>query len=326
MRIDGELLHGDAELHFFESDWDAHGHGKDPAFDNVILHILVFPPKPRKSPTRWAIEHSLLFIDLLRQGLESYAEEEVLGALADGETTALEESLLILPLEKRYEKLLKAARSRWLGKVEYARKRLEILSWEEACHQTAMEILGYRYNRAVMLFLAGDYSLAAIRSGSHNVEDVYGAGKGKWKLSGSRPANHPNIRLGQYFEWVHARPNWPENLVSWGNEFQRAENLAPATYSRKSLQLGSRKRNLAKHVLANTVGGTRIENLVCDGFLPFLAARSGDDYFMPWYHWFPGDVPSALKQLFRRLGEESSAMGPHSNGAYQGLVGCLLEK
>ena len=197
LRIDGELLHGDAELHFFESDWDAHGHGKDPAFDDVILHILVFPPKPRTSPTRCSIEHSLLFIDLLPQGLESYAEEEVLGALADGETTALEERLLILPLEQRQEKLLKAAKSRWLGKVDYARKRLEILSWENACHQTAMEILGYRYNRAVMLFLAGDYTLEAIRSGSHSVEDIFRAGKGRWKLSGSRPANHPKIRLDQ---------------------------------------------------------------------------------------------------------------------------------
>ncbi|QXD25958.1 hypothetical protein F7C95_08760 [Opitutia bacterium ISCC 51] len=103
--------------------------------------------------------------------------------------------------------------------------------------------------------------------------------------------------------------------------------MAPsATCSRRSLQLGDRKRNLADNVLANAVGGTRIENMVCDGFLPLLAARSRDDYFMHWYDWFPGDVPSALKQLFRRLGEDSSVLGPHRNGAYQGLVGCLLEK
>ena len=48
IRVDGHLLNGDAELHFFESDWTAHGHEGDPAFANVILHILVFPSKSGK--------------------------------------------------------------------------------------------------------------------------------------------------------------------------------------------------------------------------------------------------------------------------------------
>ena len=323
--IEGELVNGDAELHFFDSDWSAHGHESDPAFKKVVLHILVFPPKQKTRRDDCSIEHSLLLIDLLPQGLESYAEEEVLGALSAGEETALEEALFTLSLGDRKARILNAAKKRWTGKVAYARKRIELLGWEEACHQTAMEILGYRYNRSTMLFVAGDYTLNALRTGSHTVESIFEAGKGRWKLSGSRPANHPKHRIAQYLAWVSLRSQWPENLVRWGKAVQKAPEARSEQATRRQLGLAKWKQQLAADVLADTIGGTRIENLVCDGFLPLLAASSDEDLFFLWYHWYPGDVPSVLKQLFQRLGEGSSVLGPGSNGANQGLIGCLLE-
>ena len=324
--IDGKPVHGDAELHFYDSDWEAHGHDKDSAFANVVLHILVFPPKKRTRAARCNVKHSLLFIDLLPQGLESYAEEEMLEVLATGDELALEEHLLSLDLEGRVSRLMKAARKRWKGKVEFARKRLELLGWEEACHQTAMEILGYRYNRPAMLFVAGDYTLGALRSGSYTAEEIFEAGRGRWRLRGSRPANQPKQRLVQYLEWVAERPQWPEDLTGWGTGILKHLQTSAGNPSRKGLNLKMWKQKCAEQVIASKVGGTRIENLVCDGFLPLLAAHSNEDFFLPWYHWYPGDAPSALKQLYSRLSEGRSALGPGSNGSYQGLIGCLLEK
>ena len=324
--IDGEAVNGDAELHFFDSDWEAHGHESDPAFNHVVLHILVFPPKKRRAPVRCSVEHSLLFLDLLPQGLEAYAEEEVLGALSAGDESALEEALLSLPLENRKTKLTEAARKRWTGKVTFARKRIELIGWDEACHQTALEILGYRYNRAAMLFLAGDYTLNALRSGDYTAEKLFEAGKGRWKLRGSRPANHPRQRLKQYLEWVRARPHWPQQLKEWGQVAHGFVRDCPGDATRKTLGIAELKKALSSDVLNDSVGGTRIENLVCDGFLPLLSAQTGDDCFSIWYQWFPGDVPSVLKQLFSRLGEGASKLGPSCNGGYQGMIGCMLEK
>ena len=159
--------------------------------------------------------------------MESYAEEEVLGALSAGEESELEETLLSLRLEDRKSRLMNAARKRWIGKVNYARKRLELLGWEEACHQTAMEILGYRFNRSVMLFLAGDYSLEALRSGGFSAETIFEAGKGRWKLRGSRPANHPKNRIDQYLSWVAARPQWPSGLEDWEVNWPRSVPAIP---------------------------------------------------------------------------------------------------
>lgn len=38
--LDGELVSGDVELHVRASDWYAHGHHEDPAYDHVVLHAV----------------------------------------------------------------------------------------------------------------------------------------------------------------------------------------------------------------------------------------------------------------------------------------------
>lgn len=40
IKIDGILWVGNVEIHKSASDWYAHGHEKDPAYDNIILHIV----------------------------------------------------------------------------------------------------------------------------------------------------------------------------------------------------------------------------------------------------------------------------------------------
>ena len=40
LKIDDQLWAGNVELHLKSSDWYAHRHEKDPAYDNVILHIV----------------------------------------------------------------------------------------------------------------------------------------------------------------------------------------------------------------------------------------------------------------------------------------------
>jgi hypothetical protein len=325
IKVDGKVLYGDAELHFFDSDWEAHNHESDPAFKNVILHILVFPPKIRKRVIRCKVEHTLLFLDLLPQGLESYAEEEALGALISGDETALEESLLELSFDERMVLLEESARKRWIAKVGYAKRRIDTLGWEESCHHTALEIMGYRYNRAAMLFLAGDYSLSALRSGIHSASDLYRAGLGRWRTSGTRPANHPRQRLIQYENWVNQRPQWPSELENSLCHFPEIADSVANKETRKSLRLGKIRILLVNTVVDGAVGGTRIENLICDGFLPLLAANTGRELFACWYHWFPGDIPSALKRLLQIAYQGAPKRFSMSNGALQGALQRMIE-
>jgi hypothetical protein len=40
-RADGSRLRGDIELHLRASDWQAHGHGRDPRYNAVVLHVVL---------------------------------------------------------------------------------------------------------------------------------------------------------------------------------------------------------------------------------------------------------------------------------------------
>ena len=45
IRINGKLLNGDVELHVHSVDWDRHQHGKNPDYDNVVLHVFMWKSK-----------------------------------------------------------------------------------------------------------------------------------------------------------------------------------------------------------------------------------------------------------------------------------------
>src|ERR1017187_233945 len=97
---------------------------------------------------------TLILLPLLHRDLEEYAADDALE-----EITARDEWRRFAELGKNstgeIQSILQTkAAERWRQKVHYARLRIGKLGWAEAAHQTALEILGYRRNRAAMLALA----------------------------------------------------------------------------------------------------------------------------------------------------------------------------
>ncbi|MBI3884734.1 MAG: DUF2851 domain-containing protein, partial [Opitutae bacterium] len=229
-----------------------------------------------------------------------------------------------LALNERLAVLQRHAGRRWLQRVRAAHARLERIGWPEAAHQTAMEILGYRFNRAVMLGIATQYPAADWARGVAPAE-IYAAFRALWQLQGVRPANHPRLRLQQYHAWTAAAPGWAERLLVLGL-------AAPAGFSagtptgevRAAAGLARLRERFAAELTGGAVGGTRLDNLVCDGFLPLLAAHTGRDLFGLWFHWFAGDLPEQVRAALPKLGVTGGRAQPRCHGYGQGLLGWIF--
>lgn len=331
LKIGGQEAAGDVEVHLREADWAAHRHAHDHAYDDVVLHVVLF-----SSAEAWTAGVGgkripvLALLPLLHRGLEEYAAEDAIEALANRPLDHAYEALGTLGEAGLGRLLRRHAEERWNQKVGFARERIRLLGWESACHHAALEILGYRFNRAPMLAVATEYPLASWSGGQLATDEIFESRRDRWSLQGVRPLNHPRLRLRQYAAWTAACPEWPGRLRELAGGLRAAaeavEEGASTRLARKAARVAVLRRQLAHGICANGVTGSRFDNLVCDGWLPLLAADGAGDLKLDalWRDWFAGDAPADRVRLLRRLGVFDGLAKPSAHGPLQGLLGWML--
>ena len=331
LRIDGRETTGDVEVHFHAVDWARHGHGGDPAYDEVVLHVVLFEPHPGEPPPRTAAGREiaqLVLLPWLHCNLEEFAADDAVEALAQRDTVRLAEVLLALEPADRTARLHEAAEKRWKQKIHFAEIRLARLGWEAACHHTALEILGYRFNRAAMLAVAEQYPLAAWRAGLDEAAALAAGGQ-LWRRQGVRPANSPRKRLEQYRNWVAAVPDWPQHWLHWAEPADLAvpdDAFANIAKTRRNHALGDWRAQLETRIVGHAVGGARLNTLIGNGLLPLLAAQTGCHAFARWYCGEAGEVPDSVLKALRLAGVCGRGAAPRHEGAAQGMLQLALER
>jgi hypothetical protein len=331
LRLGDQDMAGDVELHLHAGDWAAHAHSTDRAYDQVVLHVVLFPPAPGEQARRADSSPipTLVLLPRLLHDLEEYAAEDAVESLACRTDWRATEELARLSATDVRVVLQAEAERRWRQKVLFARRRVGRLGWSEACHHTALEILGYRFNRVPMLKVAVRVPLMAWTEGSVDIDALLSVETSAWSLQGVRPANHPRVRLRQYAAWTRAVPGWPERLAQLAGGMPALPgegNAWPAMIVRRRLGLPRLRSRLAQEITSATVAGTRFDNLMCDGFLPLLSARGERDFFPLWFHWFAGDLPPRLTTVLRSLGVFHGRAQPACHGPAQGLLGWMLAR
>ncbi len=331
LRIDGRDHCGDIEVHFHAADWQRHGHDTDPAYNDVVLHVLLFePPAATSLPRTQAGREIAQFVLLpwLHCSLEEFAADDAVESLAQRDACRLAEALLALTPDERGAQLLRAAQKRWAQKLHFAGLRLERLGWEAACHHSALEILGYRFNRAAMLAVAERLPHPRWRGGI-DPEVALAAGEGLWRHQGVRPANAPRRRLAQYAAWNAAVPDWPRCWAAFAAELPAGiplQDLSTVAGARRRWALGGWAERIGREVVGGAVRGPRLATLVANGLLPLLAAHTGRDLFGLWYCGGPGEVPELISRALRLAGVVGRTAAPRHEGAAQGMLQYALEQ
>jgi len=236
----GDALRGCIEIDPANRDWERHGHAQNPAYENVVLHVFT-QAGPGEFFTRTAnhrnVPQVLLNLDTV-QGSQS-------GYLPEAKPGRCLAPLRDLPEEKAKEVLLGAAQFRLRRKSAALARLAECHGTDEALFQALAATLGYKSNKLPFTLLAQRLPLQMLRrseadallfgvsgflpSGALSdfdlptrayLRDLWERWWPRraefercrvdaelWKLSGQRPANHPQRRLAALAQIVQ---HWPK--------------------------------------------------------------------------------------------------------------------
>ena len=165
---DKGMVRGDVEVHLSSRDWRAHGHHRDPHYNNVVLHVVMVDDAPGHIPSL------------------------VMGPPAGEDPLPCSRNASLPVLVRLGEERFRAKGQRLLGMAEDRGPG-------QALYEGVMEALGYSRNQGPMVELARLLPLAVLEGeGLSGVEGRLREGAEKipgWELSGARPTNHPFVRL-----------------------------------------------------------------------------------------------------------------------------------
>lgn len=225
--ISGREHHGAIEVDLDASGWEQHRHAVNPAYEDVVLHVLVRRPA-RKHFTRTATNREVPRICLADHGTTE-AEWSAHAAARPGRCLA---PLRDMPPDRITEILAVAARRRLEAKGAALQTMIASRGRDAALYEAAATALGYKNNKlpfqllaqrvpvnasssvrreALLFGLAGFLEkpeppaavaraeVASLWSAWWKLRAAYTNAilpRDAWRLHGVRPANHPLRRIG----------------------------------------------------------------------------------------------------------------------------------
>ena len=160
IKINGRLVRGDIEIDPHAQDWEQHGHGANPRFNNVILHVVLTEP-----PQGWYTRNSMhmevpviyLSAQRVREALDMQqpAIDTICGRSDwNGRTELCAKPLADMSPAQIEDLLLAAAAHRIECKRRRYRRKVAVLGEAQASYEAWAECLGYSANKDPMIMLA----------------------------------------------------------------------------------------------------------------------------------------------------------------------------
>lgn len=155
--IDGERVKGSVEIHVNSRQWQAHGHHKDPGFNDTILHVVMWDDGEETT-----LLHSKERIPVLALSPYLHGSTEELGQLVRSALVPEE------PCRKAFKRggrasvldaLNKAGEERFYSRVGKFKAAMKLNQAEQVLYEGMMAALGYAKNKEPFEELARTMSL-----------------------------------------------------------------------------------------------------------------------------------------------------------------------
>lgn len=297
---------GAIEVHLRADDWAHHGHERDPLYDNVVLHVVLWEAGRQTQPrTRHgdAIPQ-LVLQNQLAAPIEQLFDEIDIDAYphnAGNHAGRCSATLAELSDSAVAELLDAAGDERFAAKSRKFSRWIQRLGTAQAFYEGWMEALGYKANKNAFRTLAQRLPVAERADAATlfgvagllptKLTDPYGKRlwsqwwkvrpdfedrilpKETWRLAGIRPPNHPHRRLGAAAALLKRHPNFAEKVIAAIETDGDPAKLflqVRDDYWQQHFTLGGKTQSQSIEL----IGATRAREIVANIVLPFVAAQS----------------------------------------------------
>ena len=304
----GDPIRGTIEFDLADRSWETHGHATNPAFDDAVLHVFV-QQSDRAFFTRTKSNRNVPQVRVDPNTLpDSFSANVPLAR--PGRCQA---PLKDLPEERLCSILTAASQFRLQRKAARIKNIVENHGRDEALFQEIAAALGYKENKLAFTLLAQRLPLGFLRKQSDDAEATLFGVAGfleapdlgiyaeetrgyvrklwdrwwphrdgmqrlvlpakLWRLSGTRPLNHPQRRLGALATLINAWPSFTRSLTK--KNAKTAEDFFlglrhPFWNLHYTLASDPAPREMA------LVGESRIAEILANVLLPFFRAEGAD--------------------------------------------------
>jgi len=342
IRVDGgEVVRGSIEFDISDRSWESHGHSINAAFEDTVLHVFVNAGE-QSFFTRTKSHRNVLQV---RVDLSTLTDT-LLGSVPLARPGRCQAPLKDQAAERILSIIDAAAAFRLRRKAARARIMKENHGADEALFQELAAALGYKQNKLPFTLIAQRLSLATLRAEPKHAEALLFGVAGfleapdlsvyeketrvylrdlweewwpqrdklarlvlppsAWRLSGARPLNHPQRRLGALAVVAHQWTDWTD-----------AVHCAQPSLAVRDVLLALRHPYWNHHYTLTSnaeenemalVGESRVAEILANVVFPFLSAQGADVWTD--YHKLPAHLSNRrLETVVTRLFGDDARRG-----------------
>ncbi len=282
VRINGTLWAGNVEIHIASSDWYKHGHQNDPAYENVILHVVFNQDKEVEAP-----KGSIIPALTLKDRIDYQSYRKYKAWVAAGKFIPCDRIVSQVPQLIKTSAVHAAAVERLSLKSGISRDHLLQTKgdMEGAFYRIFLRALGMKVNALPFEQLARITPYELIRKVSHNKAQLEALLQGQAGFLAEAKTDHPHIvQLKTEFDFLKRKHDLsPMPISAW-----KLFRLRPQNFPQIRLaQLA------AFYHRSSSVARTISDMETPDELFDFFSVKIEDGY---WLNHYTLDAESAARK------------------------------